>query len=51
MKYQNELDMVIHEMAEDLYKEGLIDDAKMREFDEACLMLEPEPVAEAVAVE
>jgi hypothetical protein len=34
--------MVIHESAQTLYKIGVIDGSKMKEFDEACLVEEPE---------
>jgi putative transcriptional regulator len=37
-KYKSELLMVNHQTAEALYKIGAIDDAKMREFDEDCLL-------------
>jgi DNA-binding transcriptional regulator YiaG len=39
-KYQSEILMVCHQDAEEMYKLGLIDDAKMREFDEGCLLPE-----------
>ncbi|MDR1072520.1 MAG: hypothetical protein LBL45_02445 [Treponema sp.] len=41
-KYQSEQLMVIHESAQTLYKIGVIDGSKMKEFDEACLVEEPE---------
>jgi putative transcriptional regulator len=41
-KYQSEQLMVIHDMAESLYKIGAIDKAKMREFDVDCLVSTPE---------
>jgi len=40
-KYQSEALMVCHEMAEDLYKSGIISAAEMREFDDDCLAREP----------
>jgi hypothetical protein len=33
--------MVCHEMAQDLYRTGIINEAEMREFDEDCLVHEP----------
>lgn len=43
-KYQSEALMVIHQSAQDLYEIGLISDAEMREFDEDCLVPDPEAV-------
>jgi DNA-binding transcriptional regulator YiaG len=40
-KYQSEALMVCHQDAVGLHQLGLIDDAKMREFDEGCLVPEP----------
>ena len=40
-KYQSEQLMVIHESAQTLYKIGVIDSSKMKEFDEACFVEEP----------
>lgn len=37
-KYQSEILKVLHEDAQGLYKIGAIDEVKMREFDEACLV-------------
>jgi DNA-binding transcriptional regulator YiaG len=34
--------MVIHQDAEGLHRLGIISDAEMREFDEDCLVKEPE---------
>jgi DNA-binding transcriptional regulator YiaG len=45
-KYQSEQLMVIHESAQTLYKIGVIDGSKMKEFDEACLVGEPEATEE-----
>jgi DNA-binding transcriptional regulator YiaG len=42
-KYQSEQLMVIHQSAQDLLELGIIDSAKMREFDENCLVPEPAP--------
>jgi DNA-binding transcriptional regulator YiaG len=43
-KYQSEILMVCHQDAEEMYELGLIGDAKMREFDEGCLVHEAESV-------
>ena len=48
-KYQNEILMVCHQEAKDLYEIGAITEEEMREFDEACLVQEFQPVEEAVA--
>jgi DNA-binding transcriptional regulator YiaG len=45
-KYQSELDMVIYEMAQDLYEIGAIDETEMREFDEDCLVPDDSPDVE-----
>jgi DNA-binding transcriptional regulator YiaG len=45
-KYYSEASMVAHEMARDLYQIGAINDARMREYDEMCLVREPEAVKE-----
>jgi DNA-binding transcriptional regulator YiaG len=45
-KYQSEALMVCHQDAVGLHRLGLIDDAKMREFDEGCLVPEPSPKAD-----
>jgi DNA-binding transcriptional regulator YiaG len=42
-KYQSEPMMVIHQHMEALYKLGAATDEEMREFDEDCLVAEPEP--------
>jgi DNA-binding transcriptional regulator YiaG len=39
-KYQSEALMVCHQSARDLFDLGIIDSAKMREFDEDCLVPE-----------
>jgi DNA-binding transcriptional regulator YiaG len=36
--YKSEPLMVIHEMAQDLYEIGAIDEARMREYDADCLL-------------
>jgi DNA-binding transcriptional regulator YiaG len=41
-KYQSEQLMVCHQDAETLRRLGIISDAEMREFDEDCLVPEPE---------
>jgi DNA-binding transcriptional regulator YiaG len=41
-KYQSEQLMVCHQDAEALYRIGAINEAEMREFDEDCLVPEPE---------
>ncbi|MDR3341429.1 MAG: hypothetical protein LBT14_01340 [Treponema sp.] len=45
-KYQSEMLMVIHEMAQGLYKIGAIDDVAMREYDEDCLVHDDSPGVE-----
>ncbi|GHV38080.1 hypothetical protein AGMMS49546_07740 [Spirochaetia bacterium] len=47
MKYESEALMVSHQLARDLFDLGVIDAAKMREFDKDCLVQEPESVKEA----
>jgi len=42
-KYQSKILRAIHEDAEGMHKLGIISDAEMREFDEDCLVQEPEP--------
>jgi DNA-binding transcriptional regulator YiaG len=46
LKYYSEASMVAHEMAQDLYQIGAINDARMREYDEMCLVREPEAAKE-----
>jgi DNA-binding transcriptional regulator YiaG len=41
-KYQSEALMVSHQSAESLFRLGEISEAEMREFDEMCLVREPE---------
>jgi DNA-binding transcriptional regulator YiaG len=41
-KYQNEFLGSLYETAEGLHKIGLISDVEMREYDESCLVHEPE---------
>ena len=45
-KYESEALMVIHQDAEGLHRLGIISDAEMREFDEDCLVKEPETMYE-----
>jgi len=45
-KYGSEALMVIHQDAEGLHRLGIISDAEMREFDEDCLVKEPETAYE-----
>jgi hypothetical protein len=42
----SEILMVIHQDAEGMYELGIIDNAKMGEFDEIYLVPEPEPAEE-----
>jgi DNA-binding transcriptional regulator YiaG len=46
-KYQSEALMVLHQDAEGLHRLGIISDAEMREYDEGCLVQEPETAYEA----
>ena len=46
-KYRSEALMVTHQDAEGLHRLGIISDAEMREFDEDCLIQEPETAKEA----
>jgi len=41
-KYQSEALMVSHQSAESLFRLGEISESEMREFDEMCLVHEPE---------
>ena len=41
-KYQSEILQVIHEDMKGMHQLGIISDAEMREFDEGCLVQEPE---------
>ena len=45
-KYASDILKVLHEDAEGLHQLGLIDDAKMREYDEGCLVHEAYMAAE-----
>jgi len=45
-KYESEALMVSHQSAQDLFELGVINDAEMREFDEMCLVKEPETAYE-----
>jgi putative transcriptional regulator len=44
MKYKSEIYEVVHEDAVAMHEIGAISEAKMREFDEMCLVHEPEAV-------
>ena len=46
-KYESEALMVMHQQAEGLHRLGIISDAEMKEFDEDCLLHEPETAKEA----
>ena len=46
-RYESELSQVIHEEMEDMHRSGYISDARMREFDELCLVKEPQTAYEA----
>jgi DNA-binding transcriptional regulator YiaG len=41
--FRDEIAMVCHEMMEDLHKDGIVNDAKMREFEKNCFVQTPEP--------
>jgi len=41
-KYQSEALKVIHQDAEGLHRLGIISDKEMREYDQGCLVKEPE---------
>ena len=45
-KYQSKILKAIHEDMEGLHKLGIVTDAEMREFDEDCLVKEPETTYE-----
>ena len=47
-KYQSEALKVIHQDAEGLHRLGIISDKEMREYDQDCLVQEPE-TAQAVS--
>jgi len=42
MKYKSEIFEVVHQDATEMFKIGAISEARMREFDEMCLIHEPE---------
>jgi DNA-binding transcriptional regulator YiaG len=46
-KYGSEALMVLHQDAEGLHRLGIISDVEMREFDEGCLVKEPQAAYEA----
>ena len=45
-RYESEALMVMHQQAEGLHRLGIISDAEMREFDEDCLVKEPDTAYE-----
>jgi putative transcriptional regulator len=47
MKYKSEIYEVIHQDATEMFAIGAISAARMREYDEMCLIQEPEPAKEA----
>ena len=42
MKYKSEIYEVVHQDATEMFKIGAISEARMREFDEMCLVQKPE---------
>jgi DNA-binding transcriptional regulator YiaG len=46
-KYESEALMVVHQDAEGLHSLGIISDAKMKEFDEMCLIPAEKPAKKA----
>ena len=42
MRYKSEIYEVVHQDATEMFKIGAISEAEMREFDEMCLVQEPE---------
>jgi len=54
MKYKSEIYETVHQDATEMFKIGAISEAEMREFNEMCLVEEPETAYEtedAVSVE
>ncbi|MDR2177006.1 MAG: hypothetical protein LBP20_03060 [Treponema sp.] len=47
MRYKSEIFEVIHQDAVANFEVGGISEARMREYDEMCLVREPEPAGEA----
>jgi len=45
-RYESEALMVLHQDAEGLHRLGIISDAEMKEYDEGCLVKEPETAYE-----
>ena len=41
-KYESEMLQVLHEDMKGMHQAGIINDGRMREFDEMCLVKEPE---------
>jgi len=52
-KYRSEISMGIHESARELFEIGLISEARMREYDEMCLVEKPraKPTPESFGAE
>jgi DNA-binding transcriptional regulator YiaG len=48
--FRDEIAMVCHEMMDDLYKSGIVNDAEMREFEKDCFVTTPEPARKAPKV-
>jgi putative transcriptional regulator len=46
--YKSEASMVIHDMAEGLYENGIIDKITMKEFDDSCLVPAPSLTPEEI---
>jgi DNA-binding transcriptional regulator YiaG len=51
MRYKSEIFEVIHQSATDKCEIGAITPVQMREFDEMCLVQEPEPAKETAEME
>jgi len=49
-KYESELLQVIHEEMMDMHSSGLISDVEMKEFDNDCLVHEPETAYDKVSM-
>jgi DNA-binding transcriptional regulator YiaG len=44
-QYRDEIAMVMHDMMQDFYKVGAVNDAEMREFEKNCFVQTPELAA------
>jgi len=44
MRYKSEIYEVVHQDATEMFKIGAISEARMREYDEMCLVQEPEEI-------